>query len=218
MLVVDADPQRSASKWAEEARKQERQAPNVATYDIRRMRSTDLPGLKADNDIVIIDCPARQPEVQRAALMASDAALVPSAPSVVDAWALNETFDLVQRVAIVRSQLKSFVLINRQVARTHVAAGARSLLSNYGFDLLKSEWGNRIAFQAAPKMGLGVTAFAPMSKAADEVRALADEVHEAVRAPSRPKFIAPPVPIRDRKAFEEYERLRVYEPAFAQCS
>lgn len=180
VLLVDSDPQGSARTWAEVASEGGHPSPTVVGMGADLHKSSQLPKLLEAFDWVVIDSPPRHEEVHRAAMMMADLVLVPCGPGAHDIWALSETTALVETAQRTRRELKAGVVITRKVASTSIGKGAREALEG-GLPVLKSELGFRVAFQEAPAVGLGVTGYAPTSEAADEVRALVDEVMELAR-------------------------------------
>lgn len=176
VLLVDADPQASSRTWAEVALELGCEAPTVVGMGQGLHRPDQLPALAEAYDVVVIDCPPRHGEIQRAALMVCDLVLLPCGPSALDAWAIAESLELVQSAKLVRPELKAAVLITRKVSRTSLGQGAREVLAESGLDVLGAELGFRVAYQEAPASGQGVTTYAPKSQAAAEVRALVDEI------------------------------------------
>lgn len=181
VLLVDADPQGSASTWGAIAAEAGRGAPTIVAMGAGLHRPDQLPALAASYDVVVIDCPPRHGEIQRAAFMVSDLVVLPCGPSAVDAWALAESVDLVNEARTMRPELRAGVLITRKVARTAVGAGARETLTQAGLPVLGVELGYRVTYQEAPAAGLGVTVYAPASAAAEEVRALVSELESLIR-------------------------------------
>lgn len=176
VLLVDADPQGSARTWGAVANENGHAAPTVVAMGADLYKPGQLPALTGSFDWVIIDTPPRQAETQRAALMVADLAILPCGPSAMDAWALAETVEQVQAAQRVRPHLRAAVLLTRTVARTAISRGARDVLADVGLPVLRSELGFRVAYQEAPAAGLGPAQYEPSSEAAEEVRALTDEV------------------------------------------
>ena len=90
VVLVDADPQGSATAWASRAAELGREGPpciSVASAALRR----DLPKLVAPFEVAIIDGPARLGSETRAAMLAADLVVVPMSPGAVDLWAATET-------------------------------------------------------------------------------------------------------------------------------
>jgi chromosome partitioning protein len=176
VLLVDADPQGSARTWASVAAEQERSIPTVVAMGAGLHQREQLPRLAQAYDITIIDCPPRHGEIQRAALMVSDMAVLPCGPSALDAWALTETIDIVQQAQIIRPALKAAVLITRKVARTALGQNARDVVMQCGLDVLGAELGYRVAYQEAPAAGIGVVEYDPHGAASTEIQALIAEI------------------------------------------
>jgi chromosome partitioning protein len=177
VLLVDADPQRSAQTWSTVGAEGGKALPTVVAMGPGLHRPDQLPALARNYDITIVDCPPRHGELQRAALMIVDLVLLPCGPSTLDAWALAESVDLVQDARTLRPALQAAVLITKRT-RTALGAGARETFAASGLPVLTTELGYRVTYQEAPAAGLGPTTYEPNSPAAAEVRSLADEIEQ----------------------------------------
>jgi chromosome partitioning protein len=175
VLLVDADPQRSAQTWATVAAEAGKSLPTVVAMGPGLHRPDQLPSLARNYDIAIVDCPPRHGEIQRAALMVVDLVILPCGPSTLDAWALTESVDLVQDARTLRPELQAAILITKRT-RTALGAGARETFAASGLPVLATELGYRVTYQEAPAAGLGPTTYEPDSAAAAEIRSLADEL------------------------------------------
>ena len=176
VLLVDADPQGTARTWGAVALEAGHPAPEIVSIGADLHKPGQLPALAPGFDLVVVDCPPRHPEAQRAALMVADLAILPSGPSSPDVWALAESVELVKAVQGVRPKLKAVALVTQKVANTAIGAAVRDAFAGVAMPLLKAELGFRVAYQEAPAAGLGVCQYAPDSEAAREVRALTGEV------------------------------------------
>jgi len=186
VLLADADPQGSCRTWAAVAAEAGRDCPTVAGVGPDLARPGQLPALAAGYQDVVIDCPPRRADVQRAALTVADLAIVPCGPSAVDAWALGETLELVAAARVVRPHLAAVVLLTRIASRTSIGQGAREALGGCGLPILGAELGYRVAYQEAPAAGLGPAQYAGAGDpTADEVRALVDELLSLAGKPAR---------------------------------
>ncbi len=174
VLLIDADPQGTARSWHAAAAEAGHPAPAVLclSEDLHRR----VPSLAKEHELVVIDCPPRHAEIQRAALLVADVFVIPAAGTPADAWALVGTAKLIDEARKVRPKLDARVLISRLKASTSVGRMARDVLAGAGLPLLRAELRDRVAFQEAMAAGLGVTVYAPRSEAADEVRAVVDEL------------------------------------------
>lgn len=193
VLFVDADPQGSGVTWVNVAKEKGHAAP-----ELMRLGSgmhTALPAIAKDYDAVVIDCPPRHSEIQRAALMAASLAVLPCGPGAHDVWAMAETIELVkeaQRVRLgadgARKRLHAFILITRKMQSTVIGQNARRALRESGLPVFRAELNYRVAYQEAPAEGLGVAQYAPNQPAALEVVYLVDEIMEVLghgKAPSK---------------------------------
>jgi chromosome partitioning protein len=176
VLVVDADPQGSARTWGSVAAEAGRSGPVIVAMGAQMHTPGQIDDVARAYDFTVIDCPPSNGSVQRSALMACDLAVFPCGPSALDAWALAESLELVQKAQEFRPALRAVVLITRRVVGTTLGAGARETLSTGGLRVLRSELCHRIAYQEAIAAGRGVTDYAPNDAAATEVRALVDEL------------------------------------------
>lgn len=176
VLLVDADPQGTVRTWADVAAEAGHTAPTVVAMGATMHRPGQLGSLAEAYDLTVIDCPPRHGDVQRAALMIADLAVLPCGPSAADAWALSAAIDVVNEARTMREALRACVLITRKQGRTALGKGARSVLESSGLPVLTSELAWRVAYQESVAAGLGVTRFAPRDAAAREVSSLLEEV------------------------------------------
>ncbi len=178
VLLVDADPQGTARTWGEVASEAGHAAPTVIAMGGSMHKPGQLPAIAAGYDWVVIDCPPRHGEVQRAALMVADLVVLPCGASAADAWALATTLEMVREAQSFRENLRACLLITRKQGRTGIARGAREVLEASGLPVLASELGLRVAYQEAIASGMGVTEYAPRDRAAAEVIDLLKELEK----------------------------------------
>jgi chromosome partitioning protein len=141
-------------------------------------RPGQLPDMAAAFDLTLVDCPPRHGDVQRAALMAADLAVLPCGPTAADAWALAGALDMVKEVETLRDHLRACVLITRRQGRTVLGKGARAALEASGLPVLRTTLSHRVAYQEAIAAGQGVTTYARKDPAAREIEDLFDELKE----------------------------------------
>lgn len=173
-LVVDADVQRSALTWNDVAVEAGQSAPTVVGAS--QAMAKQLPGLAAGYDLTIIDTPPRGDVMTRAAFFVADAVVIPTGPAPTDFWALASTLELVQQAQALRPDLRAALLLNRLQTRQGLSMHAREALGHTGIPVLAATLGNRTAFAESLARGGTVASHDPTSVAADEVRALFNEV------------------------------------------
>lgn len=192
VLLVDADPQGTIRTWGEVAADAGQPLPSIVAMGSTMHRPEQLPTVRQGYDDVVIDCPPRHGDIQRSALMVADLAILPCGPSSADAWALGASIDLINEARALRPELEVRILITRKQGRTALGRSAREELEKSGIELLKTEVGYRVAFAESLGAGQGVTAYAPRDAAAEETRALVNELllwekkHGTQEAPAQP--------------------------------
>lgn len=176
ILGIDADPQQTLLTWAAVAAEADRPVATVVAMAGQMHRPGQLDKVASGFDVTIVDGPPRHSEIVRSAILASDVVLVPTGPAPGDVWSLTSTIDLVVEAQKVKPSLRAAIVLTKTMPRTVLGASARAALSKTGLPLLKSELTYRIAYQEALGAGMGASTYAPTSPAAEEVRALVDEV------------------------------------------
>lgn len=179
VLLVDADPQGTARTWAEVAVEAEQPTPTAITMGASMHRDGQLRALAPAYDLVVVDCPPRHGEIQRAALMVADRVLIPCGPSGPEVWSLGDTLQLVAEARGLRPELPAHLVLTKVQPRTAVGAGARTALEGTGLPVLDARCGFRVAYQEALVCGQGVTTYEPEGAAAREVRNLFTELFGA---------------------------------------
>jgi len=164
VLVVDTDPQRSATVWSN-ARQADK--PIVATA-----AATDLDRVLAaargeDIDLAIVDtAPHAAPDAAKIARSA-DLVLIPCRPTAFDLAAAEPAARIVKAARVKAAFVLSACPVRApEVSETHRA------LAEYGLPVAPVEIGDRRAFSRAIASGRAVTEFDPTGRAADEIRRL----------------------------------------------
>lgn len=172
VILIDADPQASASDWAN-ARDDKSPFPVVGMA--RDTLHRDLGELVADYDHAVIDTPPRVSALARSAILAADLVLIPVQPSSYDVWAAAETVKLIEEAQQFKPAIKAAFVVNRRIPNTVIGGDVAEALADYSPEVLSGGISQRVAF-AESSAGYTVLEDAPKSAAAKEVRILADEV------------------------------------------
>lgn len=178
VLLVDGDPQRTATTWHNVAVEAQQPVPTLVAMGATMWKPDQLPRLAEGFDVVIIDTPPRLAEVQRAALMVADVTVLPCGPSAHDCWALAETLELVEQAKTMRQELRACVLLTRKVNNTVIGREAREVLNGTGLPVLESELCYRTDYQEASAAGRGASTYRVGSAAAMETRLFVEELEE----------------------------------------
>lgn len=182
VLVADADPQATATRWAAAA-------PDSAPFPAAvaglghagEKLHRELLKYVAPYDWIVVDCPpSAESNLTRSALLVADLAVVPVVPSPPDLWAGVAIRQVLADVAVVNDQLESRLVINRRKAGTRLAAHILELLPRYGIPVLESQVGEREAFRHAAAAGVTVADLPRAGRAAAEIAAMTDELRLAL--------------------------------------
>lgn len=174
VLLIDADPQGSALDWAA-AREGE---PLFSVVGLPRATiHKEIGQIGQGYDHIIIDGPPRVTDLARSAIMAADVVLIPVQPSPYDIWATSDLVDLVkQRIELTDGKLKAAFVVSRAIKGTKIGAEVSEALAGYGLPILQTRITQRVIYPSSAASGTTVIDQEPTSEAAEEIRALAEEV------------------------------------------
>ena len=170
VLLVDADPQASASQWAALRTETPFGVLACARADLHR----EAERLRPRCDHLVIDGPPRGDAVVRACLAAADLVAVPLEPSGLAARAADRTLALIGEARTFRPALQARFVVSRRKARTVLGRRMRDLA--VGLPVLQTEITERVAFAEAMTYGRTVPEMAPRHPGAAEIAALTAEL------------------------------------------
>ena len=173
-VLVDSDPQGSILDWANANPQQPMQVYVIERPQLER----EIPKLK--NEFVIIDGTAKAADLAKKTINVADLILIPVSPSPLDIWATSELVHLVQdrmdELKGTGQTLKAAFVVNRAFGNTKLSKQIAKVLEGYGFPVLKSRLVNRAEHPNSQASGRTPLDSQPRGAAANELRALKDEV------------------------------------------
>lgn len=164
-LVVDLDPQASASAWSDH---READAPAVVSAQASRLSNVLEAARGHGAEVAVIDTAPHSERSALAAARAADLVLVPCRPGIFDLRAVAATVEI---CALAGTATVAAVL-NAVPARGSLAEEAAEALAGYGLAVAPVRVGHRVAFVHAATAGLTALEFERGGKGAAEVRAL----------------------------------------------
>lgn len=193
VLVVDADPQASATEWRNTF--EESRFPFQMISMAHGAIHKELPRVSAHAtyEVVLIDCPPGgahkgRDDITRSALLAANVVILPVQPAPMDYRASGTMLPMLTEVAAFKPGMRVFLLLNRKQTNNRLGREARAVAREFfsvdGLDIrvFETEIYNRTVLTEAPASGQTILDYAPDSKAADEVTALTKEVIECLSA------------------------------------
>lgn len=178
VLLVDADPQGTASRWA--GLRQDVAFPVV--HMARDNIAIQILRMAQDYADVVIDGPARGEVLSRAVIAASDLIVVPVEASSASRWSAEVTARQIEEARQFKPVLQCVYLMSRMHPRTALGIAMRSNMTAAGIELLEAAICNRVAFAEALSQGLTIYEWAPNSPATAEVDAVMDEIDQLAGA------------------------------------
>ena len=180
MLLVDTDPQGSASYWAS-SRDEDGVKPRVACIQkFGKGLQGEVQDLAGRYEDIVIDAGGRDSVELRAAMVVAQKAFVPIQASQFDIWTLGRMNDLVVTAQGFNADLRAWVVISRGSTNPLVAeiAEAREILEDFEhLALAENVIRDRIAYRKAARDGFSVTEMQPADpKASAEMNALYAEI------------------------------------------
>lgn len=176
VLLVDLDPQGSASEWSETR-------DNEDDFPVVRMGTKiakDLPRVAGGYDFVVVDGAPQISELAAPAVKAADVVLIPCQPSPFDIYSCATLVDLIEaRQEVTDGRPKAAFIVSRVIKNTHLSREVREALAEYNLPIFESFTSQRVAYADCAKGG-SVMDLPESDKARQEVEALGREVMEFI--------------------------------------
>ena len=192
VLVIDADPQATATRWAASASDEQPFPALVSGLSAAGAKvHREVQKFVDDFEYIVIDCPpAADSPVPQSALLIADVALVPVIPSPLDLWASVGIGKVIEDILIINEHLQPRIVVNQCQLNTALAKETLEILPEFGIPMTTARLHHRTAYRQAAVYGgtvhdLGTKA----APAITEVDALVDEVLALLQ--DRPVSLSP---------------------------
>ena len=172
VVIIDTDPQASATAWSELRSSQSPDVTTVSPSDIERVLEVSK---TVGKTLAIIDtAPHAAPGAIKAA-REGDLILIPCRPTAFDLAAIKAAVDIVNA-----ANKPAVFILNSCPQRAPELKEAIEILLSYGFPLAPIQIGERRAYSRAIASGRAVTEFEKTGKAAEEINALWKWIEETL--------------------------------------
>lgn len=175
VLLVDLDPQITASKWGD---RRTGDNPTVLSAQAGRLPHVLKAAEAQGADLVILDTPPKSAEITTEAARVAGLVLVPVRPQINDL----ETLPAIRDILTLAGSPKSAVVINSAPAKGQRHASAKAYAERVGFRVCHIVLHHFVDYGDAPIDGLAVSEFEPSGKAAAEFQELYKFVIEQVNS------------------------------------
>jgi chromosome partitioning protein len=181
VLVVDADPQGTATRWAASAEDEHPFPASVVGLSAASAKvHREVKKFIDDYNYIIIDCPpAADSPVPQSALLIADLVLVPLIPSPLDMWAAVGIRQVIANVSDLNEGLKSRLVLNQCQPNTTLTQETLEVLPEFGIELANAQLRHRQVYRQSAVFGQTVHDFGGKASAAiEEMENLTNEVFE----------------------------------------
>ena len=184
VLVIDADVQRTAYRWAMAKAFKFDTIPLEINLQTGKYSQNILSLIKLhykNYNFILIDCPpAAESEITYSSLLMSDLVIIPVVCTPPDLWATITIRSTVDRAKIINKNLKSFILINRYQPKLIVVGKILEKIEELKIPLFNVKVGQRTAFVESAAQG--TTVFELKDKLAiEEIESLTNEIFKVLK-------------------------------------
>ena len=164
VCVIDADPQESATAWANA---REAGTPIVATAQAGELDAALRAAEGEGMTLAVVDAPPHAAPAAGQIARRSELVLIPVRPSAFDLAAVPAAVEIVAA-----AKVRGAFVLSACPFRAPEIGETRAALEAYGLPIVPGEITDRRAFARAVTTGSAVTEFEAEGKAAEEIRAL----------------------------------------------
>jgi chromosome partitioning protein len=179
VLLVDADPQASITKWFDLAEAVPFDRTQLTTA---RVLQQQLPRLRQQFALILVDCPPMQSEVTASAVTQADLGLIPVQPSPLDMLAYSELVPLLRQARGFNASLILRFVVNQVAPRTVLAGEVKESLADADIPVLPTMIHDRQAYRRVVAQGSSVVM--DQGPARDEIILLMGDILHALEIPT----------------------------------
>jgi chromosome partitioning protein len=177
VMLVDADPQASITKWFD--------LSDAIPFDriqlsTARVLQHQLPRLREEYQVIIVDCPPMQSDITAAAVAQADLALIPVQPSPLDVLAYSELVPLLRQAQGFNPALKLRFVVNQLTPRTVLGRDVAESLADAEIPMMQTMIHSRQAYRRV--IALGGSVVTESEPGRDEIIALAGDITHALES------------------------------------
>lgn len=177
-LLIDTDPQRSASQWFDV---REKDTDNFSVISIQEDKSLkkQIPVFQSQYEHIIIDGAPQSDRISAICIYAADLVIIPVMPSPYDLWATATITERVTATKEIQPNKQCFFLLNRVNELASISRETAEALASLGYPVFNTRLHNRIAYADSASSGLSVLETSnPKAKA--EMEALFKEIKKII--------------------------------------
>ena len=178
-LVLDADPQATATRWMSTASDEKPfPAAVVGVYIAGEKIHREIKKFIDDYIYILVDCPpAADSPIAQSALLVADLVLIPLIPSPPDIWAALSIRKAIDNAKIINENLMARIVINMHQEKTNISKEILNLLPQFEIPILKTTIRTRVSFKESAALGCTLQDLGKKAAASiDEIENLTQEI------------------------------------------
>lgn len=178
ILVVDADPQATATRWISNASEEDLSLVHVIGLSATGEKvHKEVKKYVKSYDYILIDCPpAVESIIPQSALTISDMVLIPVIPSPADLWAAIGIRSLITRVQGINDELKALIIPNMCQNNVSLTQEVIKIINDFDIPVSKNHLCLRTAYRQSAALGRTVHDIKGAGKAIQEITNLKNEI------------------------------------------
>jgi chromosome partitioning protein len=179
VLIVDADSQGSATRWAASARDGHKFPATVAGLAAAGARiHREIEKYVDVYDAILIDCPpGMESVIPQSALLVADLALVPVIRSPLDLWSSAGIVQLIENARVVNEELRVLLVLNQWHPNRLLAKDTAEVLGSFGLPIAQQRIADREVYRQCSMYGMTVHDMGPRAEVAvQEMEILTNEI------------------------------------------
>jgi chromosome partitioning protein len=178
ILIVDADKQATATRWATADEKKTFPCTVIGLSAADSRVHREVQKFIDDYDFIIIDCPpSADSKIPRSALLIADLVLTPIIPSPLDLWSAVGIREVIEDASVTNEDMIARLVINQCQPNLNLTRDIMDILQEFRIPILKTKLGQRTVYRQSAVYGSIVHDFGTKAEPAiKEVESLTDEV------------------------------------------
>ena len=177
VMLVDGDPQGSATRWAASAHDNKPfPAAVMGLANAGDKAHREIKKYIDNYDFIIIDCPpAADNSFTASVLLIADLAIIPIVPSPTDLWSAVGIQKLINNIAAINEKLQARLVANMCQGNASISREALVLLKEFDFPKTKTDISQRTVYRQAAAFGASINDL-DNAKAKEEFGQLTKEI------------------------------------------
>jgi chromosome partitioning protein len=190
VLVVDCDPQRTTSDWAQE-RSANESLPNITCVQLFGKIRNELLSLRDRYDYVVIDCGGQDNLALRSSMAVADHILIPLRPKRRDLKTVPHMEDILSTCKMVNPKMNAAFVITQCPSLPSLAPRileAKEVCRSFEIPVLNSVTFSRNMYDDSEEYGQSVLEREPNGKGAVEIRRIFNELMARAKGDSHESY------------------------------